>query len=380
MNRILKRIAIGNDLKKIIDTYGKETVDSAILNELEQYTYSRDFLEEAFPFNAGDYEENGDTYQRLQDYTAQEALNLVDFEEIANYLCDFLNIDDIDTEELCGSLDDYVNNDIYRQYDKAFDSGIEQYIKDNIYCGGVNEYGTYYNTESGTLSGKEAPDEFEHEDVSIDDIPTLDDSVGQSSRIDDIIDVDNRDNAFVYIDGEVIEGDVNETHSQILNRFCEEHDIEEPDNGIGNDIIRPNIDEVEHKLDTSKIAFGHFVNDIAFIEVCEGCSTADVVAALEDEFEPEKIYFYDREEDYITRLAKVIDDKNMQYADTKNKKYPCYDEEHIRAAWNYIHVKRDANEYSDEEYKKVYNNIVKYWKKKIDPAGPPEYQEEKVDK
>ena len=74
MNRILKRIAIGNDLKKIIDTYGKGTVDSAILNELEQYTYSRDLLEESFPFNTGDYEENGDTYQELQDYTAQEAL------------------------------------------------------------------------------------------------------------------------------------------------------------------------------------------------------------------------------------------------------------------------------------------------------------------
>ena len=173
MNRILKRIAIGNDLKKIIDTYGKETVDSAILNEIEQYTYSSDLLEEAFPFNVGDYEKNGDTYQELQDYTAQKALDLVDFEEIANYLCDLLNIDNIDTEELCGSLDDYVNNDIYSQYEKAFDSGIEQYIKDNIYCGGVNEYGTEYNNENGTLSGKEMPDEFDNDDITIDDIPKL---------------------------------------------------------------------------------------------------------------------------------------------------------------------------------------------------------------
>lgn len=66
MNRILKRIAIGNDLKKIIDTYGKETVDNAILNELELYTYSSDLLKEEFPFSVGDYEENGNTYQELQ--------------------------------------------------------------------------------------------------------------------------------------------------------------------------------------------------------------------------------------------------------------------------------------------------------------------------
>lgn len=382
LNRIQKRIAIGSELEKLIRGCGKAAVDNAILGEIELYTSCEEELSSLFPFMPEEIEDNGTIYKALQNYTAQDVLNQdVDFEELANYILDFFgDNDDVDTSDFADELDDYVNNDIYRQYEEQFNKDVEEYIKNNLYCGGVNDNGTYYNTESGTLSGKEAPDEFEHEDVSIDDIPTLDDSVGQSSRIDDIIDVDNRDNAFVYIDGEVIEGDVNETHSQILNRFCEEHDIEEPDNGIGNDITRPNIDEVEHKLDTSKIAFGHFVNDIAFIEVCEGCSAADVVAALEDEFEPEKIYFYDREEDYITRLAKVIDDKNMQYADTKNKKYPCYDEEHIRAAWNYIHVKRDANEYSDEEYKKVYNNIVKYWKKKIDPAGPPEYQEEKVDK
>jgi hypothetical protein len=201
MNRILKRIAIGNDLKKIIDTYGKETVDNAILNELELYTYSSDLLKEEFPFSVGDYEENGDTYQKLQNYTAQEALNNVDFKEIANYLCDLLNIDNIDAEELCGSLDDYVNNDIYRLYEKAFDSGIEQYIKDNIYCGGVNEYGTPYNNENDTLSGKEVPDEFDNDDITIDEIQTLDDSIGESSRIIDVIDIGTRDNAFVYIDG-----------------------------------------------------------------------------------------------------------------------------------------------------------------------------------
>ena len=377
MNRILKRIAIGNDLKKIIDTYGKGTVDSAILNELEQYTYSRDLLEESFPFNTGDYEENGDTYQELQDYTAQEALTYnVDLEEIANYLCDLLDIDNIDTEELCVSLDDYVNNDIYRQYEKAFDNSIEQYIKDNIYCGGVNEYGTEYNNENNTLSGKEVPDEFDNEDIMLDEISDLDDSIGDSSRITDIIDIDTRDNAFVYIDGKVIEGTNNETHSQILNKFCEENDITAPDNGCSYTGLRPIVDEVKQKLDTSKIAFGHFIGNIAFIEVCEGCSEADVVSALEEKYSPEKIYFYDREVDYINRLAKVVSDGDMCYADVKNKKYPCYDEKHIRAAWNYINVKRDADEYSDKEYKKVYDNIVKRWKEEIDPAGPPEYQKE----
>jgi hypothetical protein len=46
---------------------------------------------------------------------------------------------------------------------------------------------------------------------------------------------------------------------------------------------------------------------------------------------------------------------------------------YYRNAGIIANVKRDADEYSEKEYKKVYDNIVKRWKEEIDPAGPPEY-------
>lgn len=66
---------------------------------------------------------------------------------------------------------------------------------------------------------------------------------------------------------------------------------------------------------------------------------------------------------------------DVEFADEKNKKYPIDTEEHIRAAWNYIHKKKNAAEYSDEELKTIKAKIVAAWKKKIDPDGPPAAQE-----
>jgi hypothetical protein len=65
---------------------------------------------------------------------------------------------------------------------------------------------------------------------------------------------------------------------------------------------------------------------------------------------------------------------DVEYADTKNKKYPVDTEKHIRAAWDYIHVgKNAANETDVDGIKK---NIIKAWKEKIDKSGPPEASNE----
>lgn len=63
---------------------------------------------------------------------------------------------------------------------------------------------------------------------------------------------------------------------------------------------------------------------------------------------------------------------NVEFADDVNKKYPVDTEEHIRAAWSYIHMKRDADKYSAKDLKTIENKIIKAWKEKINPDGPPE--------
>ncbi len=66
---------------------------------------------------------------------------------------------------------------------------------------------------------------------------------------------------------------------------------------------------------------------------------------------------------------------HIEYADEKNKKYPINDEEHIRAAWDYINKGEDADKYSPADVAKIKRKIVAAWKKKINKAGPPEADE-----
>ncbi len=63
---------------------------------------------------------------------------------------------------------------------------------------------------------------------------------------------------------------------------------------------------------------------------------------------------------------------SVKFADPTNKKYPIDTPAHIRAAWNYIHMPKNAAKYSAEDVKAIKAKIVAAWKDKIDKAGPPE--------
>jgi hypothetical protein len=67
---------------------------------------------------------------------------------------------------------------------------------------------------------------------------------------------------------------------------------------------------------------------------------------------------------------------DVEYADPgyqsdKKKRYPIDTEEHIRAAWNYVHKKENADKYSSADLAKIKARIVAAWKAKIDEDGPP---------
>lgn len=63
---------------------------------------------------------------------------------------------------------------------------------------------------------------------------------------------------------------------------------------------------------------------------------------------------------------------SVEFADDVNNKYPIDTEEHIRAAWSYIHMRRDSKKYSKKDLKIIEDRIIKAWKEKINPEGPPE--------
>lgn len=66
---------------------------------------------------------------------------------------------------------------------------------------------------------------------------------------------------------------------------------------------------------------------------------------------------------------------NVEFADPVNNKYPIDTEEHIRAAWSYIHMQRDLVKYSKKDLKTIEDRIINAWKKNINPSGPPEAAE-----
>jgi len=63
---------------------------------------------------------------------------------------------------------------------------------------------------------------------------------------------------------------------------------------------------------------------------------------------------------------------DVKFADEKNKKYPLDTAKHIRAAWSYIHMPKNAAKYSTEDANSIKAKISTAWKKEIDPKGPPE--------
>ncbi len=62
----------------------------------------------------------------------------------------------------------------------------------------------------------------------------------------------------------------------------------------------------------------------------------------------------------------------VEYADPTNKKYPIDSEEHIRAAWSYIHMPKNSEKYGAADAAEIKSRIAAAWRKKIDPKGPPE--------
>lgn len=62
---------------------------------------------------------------------------------------------------------------------------------------------------------------------------------------------------------------------------------------------------------------------------------------------------------------------DVTFADAKNKKYPVDSEVHIRAAWSYINMPKNAEKYDSGDLDAIKAHIVTAWKKMIDKAGPP---------
>lgn len=78
-------------------------------------------------------------------------------------------------------------------------------------------------------------------------------------------------------------------------------------------------------------------------------------------------------------------DDNKPYGDTRYadpgyqddgvKRYPIDTERHVRSAWSYINMPKNAAAYTRDQLAKIKARIIAAWKRLIDEDGPPQAQE-----
>ena len=130
----------------------------------------------------------------------------------------------------------------------------------------------------------------------------MDDSIGEETAVnyDFCIDYPRRDAPIVYLDGEVIVGTHNDSHMSALNNWCEENGIDWEGSTWG----RESADDVSQMLDKEKVAFGHIENGMAFIDTLMSCTESEVTKAIAKIKSFSKIYFWNRDDNSVTRLAR----------------------------------------------------------------------------
>lgn len=269
----------------------------------------RDELEEIYPTRSGDDEMNKTAYEGLSnldvnDYIDDITNNDLLLDEYENWLSDYNTEDELDVSsdcvsEMAGELTS--KTDIEENFDKA-----------------LNSYASYCERNYSGF-GEEDDDitlylEYNKEDNSVDDwsdLAEVDDKIGEQTNVKDggILDYDTRDGAFVYIDGDVAYGEAGKTHGQILADYMEELGNEDmiPEDLKGNDIARsrPTQSRMRRLVDTDNVAFGHIVDNMAFVEVLEtGANENDVAKACKKQLKVDKVYFLDNDNDIVKRLAK----------------------------------------------------------------------------
>ena len=268
----------------------------------------RDELEEIYPTRSGDDEMNETAYEGLSnldvnDYIDGITNNDLLLDEYENWLSDYNTEDELDVSsdcvsEMAGELTS--KTDIEENFDNALNSYVS-------YC--ERHYSGF---------GEEDDDinidlEYNEEDNSVDewsDLAEVDDKIGEQTNVKDevILDYDTRDGAFVYIDGDVAYGEAGKTHGQILADYMEEHGNEDmiPEDLKGDDIAgsRPTQSRMRRLVDTNNVAFGHIVDNMAFVEVLEtGANEDDVAKACKKQLKVDKVYFLDNDNGIVKRLA-----------------------------------------------------------------------------
>jgi len=190
-----------------------------------------------------------------------------------------------------------VAKDFYNGFEKVKKTYLDYFER---YLGG-NKYKTIQNNDN---------DEKINSPIKLNEMK---DNIGDTHNINFKYDYEDRDCAFIYLDGEIIKGKIGQTHAQILENYMKQLDREEDipeDYKDGGDIecSRPSNDRINRLLGTKNNAYGNIIDNIALIEVLEDVSEQEVANACKKQLKVDKVYIVSRKQntDVVKRLAKII--------------------------------------------------------------------------
>lgn len=319
-------------LDDVIEEKGEDVVSQAILDYYEGMCLDSYIWKELW----GEAK-----IKQLKNMSYNEVIFLVEDDEDSAWEQIKQNLGyDIYTEfddDIASDVIDYFDRNLTNEFEEKFEDFLENYISnehsvgtyDNTYENTYNNSrnNTYNNTFNNTNNEPSLSDidsyydyEEESEDDKTDpindtsDLAELDDAVGDTAKLsgDFNIDYPDREAPFVYIDGEIVEGTSDNSHTQVINQWCEENGI----NPMKEQWKRQTPDRTMKTINKDCVAFGHIDKGMAFIETCVGVSPDEVLKALKDYGGYDKIYKWSRNGQTATRLAKLnaeIEERNKYY-------------------------------------------------------------------
>jgi len=300
-----------NEIKKVYEEEGNLNLFNDFLYSATDVTFNKGnyetFLNQKYPFKRGEDKLNRDNYENLKKCTiddfARYMSNLDDFDEIIKeyeyFIYGTTNIDDLVqfSKNCLYELIDNVAKDFYNGFEKVKKTYLDYFER---YLGG-NKYKTIQNNDN---------DEKINSPIKLNEMK---DNIGDTHNINFKYDYEDRDCAFIYLDGEIIKGKIGQTHAQILENYMKQLDREEDipeDYKDGGDIecSRPSNDRINRLLGTKNNAYGNIIDNIALIEVLEDVSEQEVANACKKQLKVDKVYIVSRKQntDVVKRLAKII--------------------------------------------------------------------------
>ena len=124
------------------------------------------------------------------------------------------------------------------------------------------------------------------EDVPYDLLETLDEPIGTTFCTENL-EFTNRDYPFVILEGEIIKGRKGQTHSQLVGEYIKEHYSDGPKI---TKVFRSEAEDALDELGLKEVAFGHVMNNMAFIDSVQNCSVSDFCDDLKSELGVKKVY------------------------------------------------------------------------------------------